>query len=264
MRKYLIFSLLSGIMLFTSCALRKITYVDNMVPHKDYSVTKQGEIKIQQNDRLNIIVGSKNPELAAPFNYFTGSYRVDENANISTSPAASSVKENEYIVDNSGNINFPILGTIHVEGQTINGVSELLKDILVSTKLVNDPLVKVNLLNFKITMLGEIGTVGVLSVPDNKITLLDAIARSGGLTQNAVQKKISVIREENGVRKMIVNDISSVALFNSPAYYLQQNDIVYVPPKSGQSDPREDRFWKYFSTATTTLSLLLTYLLWSK
>jgi polysaccharide export outer membrane protein len=236
-----------------------------MIPDSLYTVQESQVIKVQQNDRLNIIVGSKSPELTAPFNFFSGSYRVDENANISTAPAtATTGRDNEYVVDQKGNIEFPILGTLYVEGLTINGVGDLIKNLLVAKNLVNDPLVKVNLLNFKITIMGEVANVGVLSVPENRITLFDAISRSGGLTDNATPSKIAVIREENGERKITMNDIQSISVFNSPTYYLKQNDIVYVVPKSGRTDPREERFWRYFGTATGLISLVFTFMIWSK
>ncbi|MBP1617314.1 MAG: polysaccharide export protein Wza [Bacteroidetes bacterium] len=262
MRKYLIFFLLSEIMLFTSCAFHKITYVDDMVPYKNYPVTEQGEIKIQRDDRLSIVVSSKTPELAAPFNLGMGAYKIDNQGDISSSTLTSSqIREKGYTVNRDGDIDFPVLGKLHAEGLTQLEFSDVIKKTLIDKGLIKDPLVTVDLLNLKILMLGEVGSVGVLTLDDKRVTLLEAIAKTRGVTTNGRLEDVAVIRTENGVRKMYNVNLRAVSLFDSPVYYLQQNDIVYVQPKSGKPSQSFQNNWMLISTGFGTLSIVLSVLI---
>jgi polysaccharide biosynthesis/export protein len=262
MRKYLIFPLFLGTLLFTSCAFHKITYVDDMVPYKNYPVTEQGEIKIQRDDRLSIVVSSKTPELAAPFNLGMGAYKIDNQGDISSSTLTSNqIREKGYTVNRDGDIDFPVLGKLHAEGLTQLELSDTIKSILIIKDLIKDPLVTVDLLNLKILMLGEVGTVGVLTLDDKRVTLLEAIAKTRGVTANGRLEDVAVIRTENGVRKMYNVNLRAVSLFDSPVYYLQQNDIVYVQPKSGKPSQSFQNNWMLISTGSGTLSIVLSVLI---
>src|SRR5690606_16672026 len=110
---------------------------------------------------------------------------------------------------------------------SLDGVRDFLKDQLEKRNLLSSPVVKIELLNLKVLVMGEAGN-SIINAPDGRLTLLEAITQSGGLTRNAATDRISVIREENGIRKIYYNDIESKSIFDSPTYYLQQNDIVYV------------------------------------
>ncbi len=264
MRKYLLFSLLSSMMLFTSCIFHKITYVDDMVPYKDYPVTEQGEIKIQRDDRLSVVVNSKSPELAAPFNLGLTSYSLENQGAALASPISSQTKEKGYTVNKDGDIDFPMLGKLHVEGLTQLQLSEMIKKTLIDKNLIKDPLVTVDLLNLKILMLGAVGNIGVLTLDDKRVNLLEALAKSGGVTANGRLDEVAVIRTENGVRKMYTANLRSVSLFDSPVYYLQQNDIVYVVPKSGSLTQSFQNNWTVFSSVLSLSGIGLTLLLYLK
>ena len=122
--------------------------------------------------------------------------------------------------------------------------------------MISEPIVKVEILNFKISVTGTIGN-RVLDAPDGRMTLLEAITKAGGIGVNAALDKITVIREEEGGRRKIVTNIQSQEIFNSPAYYLKQNDIVYIEPKSAEITPKEDRFWRYFGVGTGLLGTVI-------
>lgn len=173
----------------------------------------------------------------------------------------SSFSEKGYLVDQLGNIEFPVLGTLNVEGLTLDGLKDMIRDKLLNQNLIGSPIVKIELLNLKVMMMGEINNVGVLTVPDSRITLLEAINRSGGLTRNATVNEISVIREENGVRKVYQNDIQKSDIFNSPTYYLQQNDIVYIKPKTAVLSTKEESTWRYVGILTGLFTLVTSILL---
>ena len=256
MKKYFFWIALFCLFSLNSCLIpQKVVYVKDMVIDSAYLAQTAPPLRVQNNDRLSIQVSSKNPELAAPFNLGNGGYLVDEQGKVNLS---SSIVTNNYLVGNNGSIDFPILGSIQVKGKTTDEIRYTIEDRLKSENLINDPQVKVDLLNLKITMMGEIGGVGTINVPEGRITLLEAISNAGGLTSNALSDQVMVIREENGVRKMYVNNVEETEIFNSPTYYLQQNDIVYVKPKAAKRTPREEQNWRYITMGTSLITLTFT------
>ena len=137
------------------------------------------EAIIHRDDRLSIIVNSKNPELSLPFNMSgSRSYSVEADGSISNNEVGvlSDEKEKGYLVDINGNIDFPVLGQLHVEGLTRRQLTELIKKRLINEELLKDPMVTVNFLNFKFSVLGEVGHVGTFEVKGDRITLLEALA----------------------------------------------------------------------------------------
>lgn len=261
MKSKLFYLVILSLLAFQSCIVpRKVVYVKDMEPNQVYKTALVPPLRIQKGDRLSIQVSSKNPELVAPFSQEGGIYTVSEKGAITSTPTAGTSTYRGYLVDQEGNIDFPILGTIPVESLTLEGLKDLLRDQLGQQRLVSDAVVKVELVNLKISMMGAVGGVGVLDVPDGRITLLEAITKSGGLTANAKTDRVAVIREEAGGRKMYLNDIEKMDIFNSPTYYLQQNDIVYVEPRSAEMTPRETMTLTYFGLITGVATMFLTLL----
>jgi len=234
-----------------------------MMPDSAYLATKIPDLRIQKNDRLSIVVTAKNPELAAPFYQSTGAYQVNEKGDVAMS-SDQRLGDKGFLVDQSGHIEFPILGTMAVEGMTLEELKEYLRGQLERQKLIVNPIVKVELLNLKVNVMGSVNRVGVIDVPDAKMNLLEAISKAGGLSANAAPDKVTVIREQGGERKMIVHNIQSTDIFYSPGYYLQQNDIVYVAPKRGDVTTREQNNRIFISTGVSLLTLVFTFLNWMK
>ncbi|MCS4226500.1 polysaccharide biosynthesis/export family protein [Sphingobacterium sp. BIGb0165] len=260
MKKLTLWIVLLGLALFSSCAApKKIVYVNDMVPNIDYRMLDVPMLKLQKSDRLSIKISAKNPELAAPFNVIGGSYSLGEKENGVSSNAAGQESQS-YLIDQQGNITFPILGNFHLEGLTLEQVRDLLSKRLSDGGFIKDAIVKVELLNLKVNVMGEVNRVGIIDVPDARLNLLEAISKAGGLTRNAASDRVTVIREENGVRKKLINNIGSQDIFDSPAYYLQQNDIVYVEPIAAESTAKEDRTWRFAAIATGVVTVLLTAL----
>ncbi|MDV3564605.1 sugar transporter [Elizabethkingia anophelis] len=229
-----------------------------MIPDTEYPVAEAPAIRLQKNDRLSIQVSAKSLELAAPFNTVAGTYKVGNDGSVSTGIDQSSNAQG-YLIDREGNIAFPVLGNLHVEGLTLEEVRDLIRNRLINDKLINEPIVKVEILNFKVSITGAIGN-RVIDVPDGKMTILEAITKAGGININAAPDKITVIREEDGMRRKIVTNIQSQEIFNSPAYYLKQNDIVYIEPRTTEVTPREDRFWRYFGTGMGLIGTVISVL----
>ena len=220
-------------------------------------------IIIQPQDQLSIIVTSRRPDLAAPFNLpIASTYAGGEN--ISSAQHLSG-----YTVDNSGEINFPSLGKIKVSGMNRWQLQEEIADRLSSTGLLKDAIVTVEFMNFKISVLGDVTRPGTYTVTSDKITIFQAIALASDLTVYGQRDNIKVVREQNRKRQVFVLDLRDSNVFNSPAYYLQQNDVVYVTPnevRAGQSTINENyfksgSFWiSVGSIAITVTNLIITIL----
>ena len=219
---------LFGLLLLTSCASRKnIVYLQDMQIGEKYRYDTRYEAVIRRDDRLSITVSNKNPELAIPFNIYGGTFKVGENGDITTD-AATKVNEKGYRVDVDGDIDFPILGILHVEGLTVSELRDLIKEKIEKGNYMKDPLVSIEFLNFKYTVLGAVGHNGTFSADGDRVTLLEAIANAGDLTDKARTDRVAVIREVDGARQMFMHDLRSKDIFDSPCFYLQQNDVVYV------------------------------------
>lgn len=246
-----------------SCGTReRMLYLKDMEDTMDYPVSKKYEMKIQRDDKLKIVVSSKDPELSLAFNLpGVGGYSVSNDGTVETTSSATS-KEQGYIVDVNGDIDFPILGKLHVEGLTRNQVTQMIKDELEKRELLKNPLVQVDILNFTFSVLGEVNHVGRFTIDGDRITILEAIAMAGDLkTGTSSIDHVAVFRDFGDTRRVIHVDLQSKDIFLSPAYYLQQNDIVYVEPngrKAQEHDERQLRYWTYgVSALSTVLSFIL-------
>ncbi|MFR8837565.1 polysaccharide biosynthesis/export family protein [Bacteroides nordii] len=224
--------LMCMVVLLAACsAPKEVLYLQDISLIKEEPIGKSYEVIIHKDDLLAIIVNSKDPELALPFNMPLITYQIG-NQNIGQQRLVG------YLVNQDGNIDFPILGEIHVEGLTRMQVTELIKKKLISEELIKDPIVTVQFLNFKVSVIGEVGRPGTFDISGDRITLLEALSMAGDLTIYGRRDRVAVIREKDGKRSILYHDLRSSDIFQSPCYYLQQNDIVYVEPnnaKTGQS-----------------------------
>lgn len=244
-------------LLLASCGgVKKIMYLSDMEPGGRYPVNMESVIMVHPNDRLDIKVSSKNPELAVPFNAQVGSYQVAADGSV----RSAGVDENAgYRVDAEGDIIFPVLGKIHVGGKPLKEVSEIIETMIEEGNYIKNPEVSVEFLNFKYTVLGAVNGKGTYTVDGDKVTIIEAIAKAGDLSKNAKLDRIAVIRMVDGKQEIFYNDIRTADIFMSPTYYLQPNDIVYVEPKHKE---RNERAWQTASFAVSLVSLASS-LLWA-
>lgn len=243
---------------FTACTSTKnIIYLQDVVPLKQQEIEQKYEVIIHGDDLLAIMVNSRDPELAMPFNMPMVTYQ------LGTLGSSGQQRVLGYLVDTNGNIDFPILGEIHVEGLTRMQLTELIKNRLIEGDLIKDPIVTVQFLNFKISVMGEVGRPGSFTISGDRITLLEALSMAGDLTIYGRRDRVGVIRENDGKRTILFHDLRSAEIFNSPCYYLQQNDIVYVEPnkaKSGQSNINQNNsigVWVSVISLLTTIAVLI-------
>lgn len=249
-----------------SCgSANKYVYLNDMEPGLSYPFDAAHEAVIQTNDRLSITVSCKQPELAIPFNIQSGSFRVSSDG---TASSSSVPDEKGYKVDAKGNIEFPILGTLHLEGLTLSQASERIKEQIVEGNYIKAPIVNMEFLNFKYTVLGAVGKNGTYTVESGRVTLLEAIANAGDLTNRARLDRVAVIREVDGDKQIFFHDIRNSDILRSPCFFLQQNDIVYVQPKYAKKD-KEDRtvqIGTLVMSAITSISSVIwaTSTIWNK
>ena len=248
----ILFLFLSALLALSSCVSSKdFVYLQDMQVGERYHFERKHEAVVHRDDRLSITVSCKQPELALPFNTQTAAVRVSSTGEISSAPDGN---DKGYRVDVDGNIDFPMLGKINVEGRTLAEVTQLIKNGIIEGNFIKNPLVSVDFLNFKYTVLGAVGSNGTYTVRGDRVTLLEAIANAGDLATNARVDKVTVIREIGNERQIFVHDLRSSNIFNSPCFYLQQNDIVYVEPKYRKKE-RSERIAQY---VTMTLSAIAT------
>ena len=226
-KKNLIFAVLAAVLMVSSCvAPKNIAYFQNRLVDQPEQIDKHGGIVIQPKDMLSIVVSSKNPELVVMFNLPVVSYQAG--SEIVSSSGYQRLMG--YVVDNDGFIDFPILGRLKVSGLTRWELSEMIKDILLSEGYLTDCVVTVEFMNFKVSVIGEVNSPGTYTIEGDKVTVLQAISLARDLTIFGQRENVTVIRERNNERVMYQINLCDVSMFNSPAYYLQQNDIVYVEP----------------------------------
>ena len=213
--------------MLASCGTAKdIAYFQNKMVNEPEAIDKHAGIVIQPKDMLSIVVSSRNPELVAMFNLPVVSYQ----AGSEIVSGAGQQRLMGYVVDNNGQIDFPILGVLDVAGLTRWELSELIKNKLLNEGLLTDAVVTVEFMNFKVSVIGEVNNPGTFSIESDKVTVLQAISLARDLTIFGERENVTVIRERNGERTMYEINLCDVSMFNSPAYYLQQNDVVYVQP----------------------------------
>jgi polysaccharide export outer membrane protein len=183
---------------------------------------------IQSNDILGIQVSSLSQDASSAFNV------VNNQEVAATTMQGTRQEAGGYLVSKDGNIAFPILGDIHVAGLTKDELTDSLTHLLNDGKLLVNPIVSVRMLNFKVTVLGEVEHATVIPVPSEKISLLEALGMAGDITVNGRRDNVLVIREEPGRKVVKRLDLNSTDLFTSPYYYLQSNDVVYVEPNKAK------------------------------
>ena len=225
--RHAVLSLIAGAFMLSSCAtVKDIAYFQNKVVNQPEKIDKHAGIVIQPKDMLSIVVSSRDPELVTMFNLPVVSYQ----AGSETVSGGAAQRLLGYVVDNDGRIDFPVLGPIQVAGLTRWELAELIKNRLIKDGLLTDAVVTVEFMNFKVSVLGEVNAPGTYSIEGDKVTVLQAISLARDLTIFGLRENVSVIRERDGERVIYEVNLCDVSMFNSPAYYLQQNDVVYVQP----------------------------------
>ena len=248
--------------LLSSCVSREeMVYFQNLdrLKVEEGSSSIYDNFEIKPNDQLNITVSAEEMEAAMPFNLpFIGNMmgsRMGE-MRVSGTPALQN-----YLVNAEGEIQFPVLGTIKVEGLNRKELSKKLEEKI--SKYIQNPIVIVKLSNFQVTVLGEVNQPGTFPIGDEYLSLPKALGLAGDLTIYGKRKNVLVVRESgDGKKEHAYLDLTEASIVNSPFYYLQQNDVVYVEPNGPQlqsaSYNRNASVYISIASVLVSLAVLLT------
>lgn len=255
----------------SSCDVSKrITYFQDIQNHQGSTAEQpRPEIRLRPEDKISIIVNSKVPELTALFNLpYTTRILGQTNEQITNTNQGTS----GYIIKADGTIDFPVLGLVQAEGKTRDELASYIKSELINRNLVNDPVVTVEFVNLQFSVMGEVKNPGSYKITRDHITLLDALSMAGDLNINGKRDNVLVLRPNaSGQLTAYTVDMRSFdAVQHSPAYYIHQNDYIYVEPNSKRANEstvnantvQSASFWisvvSLLASVATTVSVLMT------
>lgn len=258
--KKIIYAIAVFIVAVTSCKTPNVAYLSDMKHNQSEVVKNVLDIRVRPDDKLTIVVKSQDPRLSELFNLAIYMQRVG-------GTGAYSQYMSSYTVDSQGNIDFPVLGELHVAGMVREQVAQLIKEQLVSHKQVNDPHVTVEYTNLAVNVMGEVNKPGRYSFDRDHITLLDALSMAGDLTIFGKRDSVKVVRP-NGIKDYttyVVNLQRADELYSSPAFYLQQNDVIYVVPNEyrarqaeiNANNVRSTSFWISIASLAASLTSVI-------
>lgn len=214
----------------TSCVTKKsLTYLREVMPESADSINSHfvpsAEITIKPADELTIFVNALDMEAVAPYNLPTVSFNDPTSVNVKTTPMLLT-----YRVDENGDIVMPVLGKLHVAGLVRKEAEQMIEGLL--SKQVVNPMVQVNLINARISVLGEVAHPGYVGISKGRLTVMEALAAAGDLTPYGRRDNVLISREVDGKMEFARLDLTKADVLTSPYYYLQQNDVIYVSPNS--------------------------------
>lgn len=235
-----------GVLLVACSTPRKLSYLRDLEYNVPFDARPAPELRLKVDDRISIQVFCDQPELAAPFNA----------AGVQIESEGGTLLSTTYGVDARGNIDFPILGEMHVEGKTLNEVQKEISAEITRRGYIKEPVVKAELENFSVVVIGQMGQK-IIPVEGNSMNLIQLLAQLSGDLETAKLPDVTVIRTENGLREAYQVNFQTKELYNSPVFYLQQNDVIYVRPRGVQLSSGGDVFLKFFAPAISSLSSIL-------
>ena len=257
--------IISAAVSLLSCSVAKqVPYFQDILSDSTLAVVPEPVlITFKPEDKISIMVNSRDPQLMLLFNLpVIQRYIGNENASLSSSNNYLA----GYTVDSNGNIDFPVLGEIHVAGLTRQQTAELIKRRLIEGNLIKDPVVTVEYMNLGVYVMGEVTKPGRYDVNKDRLTILDALSMAGDLTIYGLREHVTVMRMEDGKQKIYeVNLTSAHSVFSSPVYYLQQNDVIYVEPNKMRANQAtvngnsflSSSFWVSVASLLVSLGVLI-------
>lgn len=272
MRKYIatgaLLLSLAGAALLSSCGTPKeVVYFQDMKPGEtEIKLPETRPITVQPEDKISIIVNSRDPQLSNLFNLPYVTRQLGQSVQNNSVSANTGQGVSGYTIDTEGNIDFPVVGKIHVADMEREEIAEMIKNKLITENLVKDPIVTVEFMNLCVSVLGEVNNPGRFSIDRDHLTLLDALSMAGDLTIQGNRSKVLVLRQEGDKQRVYgVNLTSGEHVYTSPVYYLRQNDVVYVEPndmKARQAtvngnNVRSTSFWISLASLLTSIGILI-------
>ena len=263
-----LFFLLISTGLLSSCRTsRDVVYFQDLKPGEtEIALPEVQAVTVQPEDKISIIVNSRDPQLTDLFNLPIVSRQLGQSLRSGGNSSGNSQGISGYTVNADGDIDFPVIGKIHVAGMKREEIAQFIKDKLIADNLVKDPVVTVEFMNLCISVLGEVNNPGRFSIDRDYMTILDALSMAGDLTIYGNRYKVLVMRQEGSLQRVYGVDLTSGEhVYTSPAYYLQQNDVVYVEPNSVKArqstvngnNVRSTSFWISLASLLTSIGILV-------
>lgn len=264
----------SIVLLLAACKTpTNITYFQDATALQEVQLQSEQMFRLRPEDKINIVVNSKDPSLETLFTLTAPSTRNTLGASSQpktiagkTNTGGSAQQTIAYTVDAAGDIDFPIIGQIHAAGLTRQELAKSIKNELIQRQLVNDPIVTVEYVNIAVSVLGEVQRPGRMDVTKDHFTILDAISQAGDLGINGERENVMVIRKQGERQKVYSMNLCSLKdIADSPAYYLQQDDVVYVAPNKKRmreatvsgNTVLTPSFWISVASLLTTITALI-------
>ncbi|WP_339887726.1 polysaccharide biosynthesis/export family protein [uncultured Flavobacterium sp.] len=244
------FILIASLLLGSCSSTEKFSLLQN-VASTDSLAKADFQAVLQPDDVLMIIISTDNPIVAQPYNLSAVNV-----ASVSSEIGVMQQRQLNYQIDQEGNIQMPNIGTVKVAGKTRNELVETIKELLVGK--ITNPVITIRILNYKISVQGEVNRPGSFPINSERVTLLEALSMAGDLTIYGKRDNILVIREQNGVKSFQKVDITKGDFINSPYYYLSQNDVIYVEPNKTRVN--SSVIGPNITVGLTAVSLLITIL----
>ena len=255
---------MTGIAILGSCAVAKqVPYFQDILSDSTLAIIPEPvPIRLEPEDKISILVNSRDPQLMMLFNLpVIQRYIGSDNPSLSSNSYLTG-----YTIDGEGNIDFPVLGKIHLAGKTREEAAYI-KEQLVSNNLIKDPVVTIEYMNLTVSVLGEVNKPGRYSIDKDRVTIFDALSMAGDLTIYGLREHVTVMREVDGVQKIYeVNLTSAHEVFSSPVFYLRQNDFIYVEPNKMRANQAtvngnsflSSSFWISIASILVSIGVLIT------
>lgn len=259
---------LSGAMalLFACSTPANIAYIQDVREGTVLTPPVASAIRLKPMDQISIIVSCRDPQVAAMFNLPTYTRRIGEQSNLSSNLGSNTNGMSGYTVGSNGAIDFPIIGEVIIAGLTREQAADLIKERLVDSKQIKDPVVTVEFMNLGFSVLGEVVRPGRYAIDRDRFTVLDALSRAGDLTIDGQRENVTLLRNEGGRDEVYqINLLNAQSLYSSPAFYVQQGDIIYVTPNERRQREstingntiRSTSFWISLSSLATSVAVLV-------
>ena len=255
---------MTGIAILGSCAVAKqVPYFQDILSDSTLAIIPEPvPIRLEPEDKISILVNSRDPQLMMLFNLpVIQRYVGSDNPSLSNNASLTG-----YTIDGNGDIDFPVLGKIHLAGKTREEAAIYIKEQLVSNNLIKDPVVTIEYMNLTVSVLGEVNKPGRYSIDRDRVTIFDALSMAGDLTIYGLREHVTVMREVDGEQKIYeVNLTSAEDVLSSPVFYLRQNDFIYVEPNKMRANQAtvngnsflSSSFWVSVASLLVSLGVLI-------
>ena len=272
MKKLIRVALVLPLVLLAACATpANIVYFQDSGNGETFVPAEVRPICLKPMDQVSIIVNSRDPQVTAMFNLPYYTYRIGEAQSVtslagSSSSFTASNSISGYTVDSEGYIDFPVIGKVKVVGLTREQTAEHIKKLLIDSKQIKDPSVTVEFMNLGFSVLGEVTRPGRYKIDRDRFTLFDALGLAGDLTINGQRENVTLIRHDGSKDQVFkVNLLDSKAVYASPAFYVQQGDVIYVTPNEKRqrestvngNNLRSSSFWLSLASLATSVAVLI-------